>query len=210
MLHRLHIVYAFIHEARQFLQARKAVEFQRIELLVTLVSQRNTRLYLALGLNFHLAQLLAQARHAARQLHQTFLEGTHLGFHTRPCHANLACLINQTINYLRTYPQHAAQQRAFRPDMQHTRRGSSIRRHRGKLDIVLRLCGRFHLNDTRTQFVQQHVNAVKINFQRIPNCHLSCLHARQQAAFHTVCNITDTHRACHPRTPLEGMQQSFQ
>src|ERR1035437_5731935 len=46
---------------------------KRVDLLRVVLGQRDARLHLALCLNLHLTQLLAQTHHAGRQFQQTFL-----------------------------------------------------------------------------------------------------------------------------------------
>ena len=71
LLHGGHVVDAFRHQAREFLQSRETVELQRIELAVRALGRhRKARLHLCLGLNLHFAQLYAQTANVFGQIAQ--------------------------------------------------------------------------------------------------------------------------------------------
>ena len=58
-LHRGHVMHGLRHHAGEFLHAREAVKFQRIEPLGRVFGLRQTRLHLRLGLQLNVTQLVA-------------------------------------------------------------------------------------------------------------------------------------------------------
>ena len=74
LLDRHHVVQALGHQPGELLQARIAVELERVELALLLVHHRQARLHLAVGLDFDLAQLVAQARDALREVGERLLD----------------------------------------------------------------------------------------------------------------------------------------
>ena len=69
-LHGRHVVHRLGHHAREFLDPREPVELQRVETLRRILGLRQPRLHLGLGLQFDVAQLLAQAVQVAGQVAQ--------------------------------------------------------------------------------------------------------------------------------------------
>ena len=65
-MERGHVVDAFGHHAREFLQARKAIEFERVEF--ALAADGHARGDLRFSLHFHFAQLAPQARQVVGKL----------------------------------------------------------------------------------------------------------------------------------------------
>ena len=78
LLHRADVVDAFRHHAGQLLQARKTVEFERIEFAIGGV--RHARRDLRFRLHFDFAQLDAQARYVFRHFRQGLAQGADFGF----------------------------------------------------------------------------------------------------------------------------------
>ena len=103
-----HVVDALGEAARQFLEARVAVELQRIEASARLVDHRHARLDLRLGLDFDLAHLRAQADHAVGQLEQVALERAQLALDAGARDRDLAGLVDQTIDQVGAHAQHRA------------------------------------------------------------------------------------------------------
>ena len=70
LLHGGHVVHAFRERTRELLEPRKAIELQRIELLIDRLDRRHPRLDLRFRLQFDFAHLSAQAYHAIRELEE--------------------------------------------------------------------------------------------------------------------------------------------
>ena len=67
-LHRGHVVDRLGHHPRELLDAREAVELERVETLLRILGLRQTRLHLAFGLHLDVAQLMAQPVEIAREV----------------------------------------------------------------------------------------------------------------------------------------------
>ena len=80
LLHGGYVVDAFGHHARQFLEAREAVELESVELLFGFLHDLHARGELRFGGDLDLAQLASQPGDVLGQLHQRALQCVHLGF----------------------------------------------------------------------------------------------------------------------------------
>ena len=106
LLYRRNVVHRLGHEARQFLEAREAVEFERIELGHAFVG--HPRLNLAFRLNFDFAQLAAQTNDVFGQIKQRALQVAHFAFDTRPGNGQFAGFVDQPVDQIGTHAQRTA------------------------------------------------------------------------------------------------------
>ena len=111
LLDRRHVIDAFAQRARELLEARIAVEFERVEAFLALAHLHQARLDLRLGLDLDLAHLRAQTEHAAGELEQVGLERTQLAFDSRPRDRDLARLVDQAVDDVGAHAQHRARAR---------------------------------------------------------------------------------------------------
>ncbi len=105
LLDRRNVVDRLGHEAGQFLEAREAVEFQRVEIGFAFRRMGNTRLDLRFGLDFDVAQLAAQTNDVFRQFQQRALQAAHFAFDPGPGDGQLARFIDQTVDQVGTNAQ---------------------------------------------------------------------------------------------------------
>src|SRR6202007_3280591 len=105
LLNRRNVVDALGKTARQFLEARKAVEFQRIKFLF---ARLQLRLDLRLGLDLDLAHLRSQTYNAIRELEQVALERTQLALDARAGDCDFAGLVDQPIDQVGAHAKHRA------------------------------------------------------------------------------------------------------
>jgi hypothetical protein len=96
------VVDALGHHAREFLQAREAVEFERVEF--ALAGDRHARGDLRFGLHLDFAQLAAQAVQVVREVGQRALEDAHLVFQFRARDRDLAGLGHQAVEDVGAHP----------------------------------------------------------------------------------------------------------
>ena len=101
------VVHALGHHARQFLQAREAVEFERVEF--ALAGDRQARRDLRLGLHLDFAQLAAQAGQVVREVVQRALQRADFVFQARARDRHFAGLVDQAVEDVGA---HAHQRRA--------------------------------------------------------------------------------------------------
>src|SRR5205814_8810715 len=106
LLHGRHVVYALGEAAGQLLKPCEAVEFQRIEIGLTRLDVRVSRLDLRFGLDLDLAHLRAQANDTVRELEKVALERTQLAFYAGARNGDLACFVDEAVDQVRAHPQH--------------------------------------------------------------------------------------------------------
>ena len=104
MLHGRHVIDALGHHPGQFLEAREAVEFERIKLHI-LHGVCLLRSHLALGLNFNFADLVAQPDDVFGEFQQRYFNRTHFAFDTCPRNCHFTGFIDQFINQIGAYAQ---------------------------------------------------------------------------------------------------------
>jgi hypothetical protein len=105
LLHGGDVVHAFGHHPRHFLEAGETVELERIEFLRAFGCQRLLRLHLGFGLDFHFAQLIAQADHVFRQVEQRHLEGQQFAFDAAAGDRDFAGFVDQLVDQVGAYAQ---------------------------------------------------------------------------------------------------------
>ena len=105
LLHRGNVVHAFRERARQLLEPRVAVEFERIEPFRGLAGEAHPRLDLRFALDFDFAHLRAEPDHAAGQLEQVRLQRTQFTLDPRPRDRNLARLVHEPVDHVGTNTQ---------------------------------------------------------------------------------------------------------
>jgi len=103
-LHGGHVVDRLGHHAGELLHAGEAVELQRVEGLVGVARLGQPRLHLRLGLQFQVAQLLAQAVQVAGEFAQRATQGDQFGLHARAGDHHLAGLVDQAVEQFGTHP----------------------------------------------------------------------------------------------------------
>ena len=224
------VVDAFGQAARQFLEPRVAIEFQRIEALGRLVDHRHARLDLRLGLDFDLAHLRAQANDAIGELEQIAFERAEFALDAGARYRNLPGLVHESIDQLGADAQHRPRGFAFGGRrfgrMRCGGRLGRARRDRqrrddgavGRLRLVLgrRLGGggeprRRRIGFTLLQAIEQKCDMVQVVVQRVEKCRRRRRRiAAAQAAFHRVRDLSESHRAGHARAALERMQRALQ
>jgi hypothetical protein len=104
LLYRRHVIDRLGHEAGEFLEARKTVEFQRVELGLAFGGVSDVSLNLAFGLNFNFTQLAAQANDVFSEVEQRAFQAAHFAFNPGSCNRQLTRLVNQTVNQVGTDP----------------------------------------------------------------------------------------------------------
>ncbi len=101
LLHRSDVVDAFGHHAGQLLQAREAVELERIEFAIG--RMRHARRDLRFGLDFDFAQLVPQAHDVFGQLAEGSADCADVGFEPRTRNRHFTGLIDQAIKNIGTH-----------------------------------------------------------------------------------------------------------
>ena len=99
-LDHCHVFDGLGKQPRQFLQARVAIEFQRIECSRLLGKLIGARLDLCVGLDLHLAQLRAQTPDVFREVQQRALERADFVFEFRACDRYLAGLVDELVEHI--------------------------------------------------------------------------------------------------------------
>ena len=225
MLHGRHVVYALGEAAGQLLKPCEAVEFQRIEIGLTRLDVRVSRLDLRFGLDLDLAHLRAQANDTVRELEKVALERTQLAFDAGARNGDLACFVDEAVDQVRAHPQHRRPRRlGFR-----RRSGNRLSQRRrcfhrlGCDDGKRRRCSRrrrcrfleprqrrVHL--AFLQAVEHEGQPVEIGIEGLEQFRSrfgECI-ACEQTALHLVREFAQAHRACHPRAALERVQAAPQ
>ena len=108
LLHGGHVVHAFRERTRELLEPRKAIELQRIELLIDRLDRRHPRLDLRFRLQLDFPHLSPQAYHAVRELEQIRFERAQFAFDTGARDRDFARLIDQAIDDVSAHAQHRA------------------------------------------------------------------------------------------------------
>ncbi len=180
LLDRQRVVQALGHHARQLLQARIAVEFERIEFLLARVEHRAARLHLAVGLDLHLAQLRTQPRDAFAHVAERLLDLAQLRLDARTRDGDFAGLGDQIVEPLGIDPQHGGR----------SRRGAQPRA--GGIAQLVEIAGKaIHLHLE----ILEHRRRQVARFDR-----------ELDAAFHEVRELAEPDGARHACASLEGME----
>ena len=103
-LHGGHVVDRLGHHAGEFLEAREAVELQRVEGLRGGLGGLHARADLRLGLQLDVAQLAAQPLQVVGQVAQRALDLADVGLDARTRDAHLAGLVDQAVEQRRAHP----------------------------------------------------------------------------------------------------------
>ena len=211
LLDRADVVQALGHQARQLLQARVAVELQRVEVALFLVHHRQARLHLAVGLHLDLAQLAAHARYAFREVAERLLDRAQLGFDARARDRDLAGLVDQVVERVGVDAQRRrrARQRRLGP-RRRRRRGCSRGLRRGRRRHRR---GRDHHRDlVRPQALDVGAQAVHALLEEGEELfgELAGFQRGLDAPFHQVAELAEADRARHPRAALQRVQQATQ
>ena len=107
-LHGGHVVDRLGHHARQFLEAREAVHLERVEGVAVGLGRFHARADLGLGLQFDLAQLVAQAFEVFGQVGQRTLQLADFGLDARARDAHFAGVVDQAVEQGRAHAHRAA------------------------------------------------------------------------------------------------------
>ncbi len=95
-----HVVGGFRQRARELLDRRVSIEFERIEFaaraLLFFVAMQDLRF----GLELELAQLLLETRHRSREFADVEIDGADLLFEARPRNAGFAGIVEQLVEKL--------------------------------------------------------------------------------------------------------------
>jgi hypothetical protein len=102
------VVDAFRERARQFLEARVAIEFQRIEPLGGPTCHRHPGLDLRFALDFDFAHLRAQPDDASGQLEEVRLQRAQFALDPRSRDGHFAGLVREPVDDVGAHPQHRA------------------------------------------------------------------------------------------------------
>ena len=103
-LHGGHVVHRLGHHAGQFLEARVAVELQRVEILTGGTGCFQLRAHLGFGLQLDVAQVMTQAVQVVCQVGQRAADLLHLRLQTGAGDGHFARMVDQAIQQLRTHP----------------------------------------------------------------------------------------------------------
>ena len=116
-LHGGHVVDRLGHHARQFLEAREAVELERVEGLRRRLGGLHARADLRLGLQLDVAQLAAQALQVVGQVAERALDLADVRLDARAGDRHLAGLVDQAVEQRRAHAHRgcAAAARRRRP-----------------------------------------------------------------------------------------------
>ena len=101
------VVDAFCHEAGEFLHAREAIEFQRVE-GANFLFGLDAGLDLRFRLNLDFAQLPAQPRHVLHQFGKPLAEGVHFPLDPRAGDTDFTRIVDETIDQISPHAQHGA------------------------------------------------------------------------------------------------------
>ena len=210
MMHSRNIVDALGEETGDFLETGKTIEFQGVEMFA-LSLRDERRLHLRFGLDFDFADVSAQTNQGFRQLTHVPFEIEDFAFNPRPRNRHFTGLVHHAINPVRAHPQ--GQRLRITQD---GLRGGSVLRHR--LERVSRRRGqqlqRGCVGRTRFrcltvfQVFHRGGETVKLGFQRlkIGGAHFHLAFAdSDEARFHDVGELAQTHRADHAGAAFEGM-----
>jgi len=171
----------------------------------------DTRLDLAFGLDFNLAQLPPQTDDVFGQIEQGPLEAAHFTFDARPGNRKLARLVDQTVDQVGPDAESCALRASLdimvAVDIRSLgNRGGRFatcrsRDQAGRIELCA-LAGAQTLGS-----LGQHVAAILDLVDECRSCRLGAenvLDARLQQ----MREFAEVHRTRHPRIPLEGMQQT--
>ena len=104
-MHGRHVIHAFRHEPRHFLEAGEAIEFERVEFTHGFFGELLARLHLRLRLDFDLAQLRAQPRDVVGEFLHGRLERAHFALDPAARDGHFARLVDQPVDDVRADPQ---------------------------------------------------------------------------------------------------------
>jgi len=234
LLHRRHVVDAFGKRARQLLEARIAVELQRVELFVRRIGERHPRLDLRLGGKLDLAHLAAQPDHAVRELEQVRLQRAQFAFDPRAGDGDLTRLVHELVDDIGAHAKQRARRiglgmvgaarrcrrpcRSFRT-CAGARRNGTFRRSRFRG----RRCGprhrlrrrkprQRHVGPAFAQRIEHEADAIEIRVERFEQLAArrdGCV-AQRQARLHPVRELAEPHSARHARAALQCVQRAPQ
>jgi len=210
LLHRRHVIDRLRHEAGEFLEARKTVEFKRVELGLTFGGVSNVSLNLAFGLNFNFTQLAAQANDVFGEVEQRAFQAAHFAFNPGSCNRQLTRLVNQTVNQVGTDPYRCLLTTrlgiwlCFRRDA-----GRGLRTGRNCLGngrAFGQRCGLRPLTQTLDSLRHRVDGGLKF-IQESRRCMLGA-YSIFDPRFDQVSQLAQIHRPRHPGIALEGMEQA--
>ena len=235
LLHGRHVVHALRERSRELLEARVAVELERVEALVRLGDRAHPRLDLGFGLDLDLAHLPAQPDHAAGELEQVRLERAQLAFDARTRDRDLAGLVGQPVDQVGTHAQHRARRGLGLDRLGRRRRGGDGRgrrdRHdrgrrfgnrrrghdlglggRGEGHLRLRHPRQLEVRLAGAQAVEQESDVVEVAVERLEERRRRRrqLLADRQPGLHPVRELAQPHRAGHAGAALERVQHAAQ
>ena len=221
LLHGRDVVDRLGHHPGEFLEAGKAVEFQRVEASMPLIRGGGARLHLRLGLNFNVAQLAAQANHVFREVEQGALEADHFAFNSGTGNRQFASFVNQLVDQVGTHTQHGFLRCGFLAGF--TRRAFNdcgclcCRRrchyglYRGVFVCLAGLCRWSFQRLPTLQAFDDLDDAVEGGFDvldQFKRCAASLV-GLLDTSFNGMGNFTQRHGARHASAALQGMKKAM-
>ena len=194
MLNRGHVIDALGHHARQFLQTGVTVHLQRIEIGMYRFGLRDAGLHLHVGLDLHLAQLVAQANDVFGEVEQGAALGTQFAFDAGARNADLAGFIDKAIDQIGAHAQRCGGGvgTLFRVDGD----GSAI-----VGGCATRVDRRIRLDLTAREAVDVLAGDVHALFERVEQIRGDAIRGFK-LAFQRVHMLAERHRAGHARAAL--------
>ena len=207
-LHRGHVVDRFGHHAGQFLNPGKAVKLQRIEAALGLTRMRQPRLHLQLGLQFNVAQLVAQALQIARQVFQRPAHLSHAGLDARASHHDLTGLVDHAVEQLCTNAHLLPARRRLRGYGRRAGHDRHSGKHGARLPCWVWLRG-IDRRGRRAQLIEMALQRVKFRQQFVQLVRLRSLVIESfDHRFHAVRALAQTHRTGQSRAAFQRVQHA--
>ena len=225
LLHGGDVVDRLGHHPGQFLEAGEAVEFERVEAGERFVGNGCARLHLRFGLNLDVAQLAAKPDHVFREVQQRAFETDHFAFDPGAGDGEFACLVNQLVDQVGTNPQRGFLRGGFfgsfssfaGAGIDHCNCGGLLRSRSRLLDLAFvgirlgcrrccfkRLAALQALND-----LDDAVEGVFNVFDQLDRGTAS-FGRLFDVGFDGVGDFPQRHRAGHPGTAFQRMEQAMQ
>jgi hypothetical protein len=194
-MERCHVVDAFGHHPRQFLQPGVAVELERVEFALAGSGRLHPGLRddARLGLHLHFAQLLPQPAQVVLGVGQRGAQRAHFVFQARAGDRHLAGLVDEPVQDIGAH----AHQRCLGC----RRFGVGRRCHCGG--------GRHRSGRRVLQLLEQQQRMVVMGQQVLERGRCRVAHAFDMG-FHLVRMLPQAHGAGHARTALQRMQHALQ
>ncbi|OIQ82611.1 hypothetical protein GALL_355940 [mine drainage metagenome] len=228
VLHQRQVVDRLGHHPRQFLEAREAIELERVEVAAVNARGLRARGHLRVGLQFDVAHLGAQPLEVVAEVAAARADLAEFGFQTRARDADFADLIDQAVEQRGAHAHRLRGQPRARRGLRRWRRGRrrikrraghrrrrSCRRGRGRRRcLVHRLAGRRLWRSPELAFAQ----TLEARGQRVAACgqfehragvgHAVGAEQRFDVGFQPMRGVAQHHRAGHARAALERVQQA--